>query len=217
VQGMHQSWLLEQVRRHATNPIPTGLINIETRFRYNPDVKSLPAMVPSVIPLLLMMIPAMLSTLSVVREKELGSILNLYVTPVTKLEFLVGKQLPYIAMGMVNYFCMCAMAVWVFGVPHKGDFLFLTMAAFLYVTFATGFGLLVSVFTRSQVAAIFATFLASFIPSIRFAGMIDPVSSLEGGPVCWATFFQAHTLCPSAVALSIKRWASPTWASICCR
>ncbi len=182
VQGMHQSWLLEQVRRHATNPIPTGLINIETRFRYNPDVKSLPAMVPSVIPLLLMMIPAMLSALSVVREKELGSILNLYVTPVTKLEFLVGKQLPYIAMGMVNFFCMCAMAIWVFGVPHKGDFLFLTMAALLYVTFATGFGLLVSVFTRSQVAAIFATFLASFIPSIRFAGMIDPVSSLEGGP-----------------------------------
>lgn len=52
------------------------------------------------------------------------------------------------------------MAVWVFDVPHKGDFLFLTLAAFLYVTFATGFGLLVSVFTRSQVAAIFATFLA---------------------------------------------------------
>ncbi len=182
VQGMHQSWLLEQVRHHATNPIPTGLINIETRFRYNPDVKSLPAMVSSVIPILLMMIPAMLSALSVVREKELGSILNLYVTPVTKLEFLVGKQLPYIAMGMVNFFCMCAMAVWVFGVPHKGDFLFLTSTALLYVTFATGFGLLVSVFTRSQVAAIFATFLGSFIPSIRFAGMIDPVSSLEGVP-----------------------------------
>lgn len=182
VQGMHQSWLLGQGRRHATNTIPAGLINIETRFRYNPDVKSLPAMVPSVIPLLLMLIPAMLSALSVVREKELGSILNLYVTPVTKLEFLVGKQLPYIGMGMANFFLLGAMAVWVFGVPHKGDFLFLTLAALLYVTFATGFGLLVSVFTRSQVAAIFATFLASFIPSIRFSGMIDPVSSLEGGP-----------------------------------
>ena len=139
-------------------------------------------MVPSVIPLLLMLIPAMLSALSVVREKELGSILNLYVTPVTKLEFLIGKQLPYIGMGMINFFLLSAMAVWVFGVPHKGNFLFLTLAALLYVTFATGFGLLVSAFTRSQVAAIFATFLASFIPSIRFAGMIDPVSSLVGGP-----------------------------------
>ncbi|NJA06462.1 ribosome-associated ATPase/putative transporter RbbA [Methylococcaceae bacterium WWC4] len=181
MQAMHQTWLLEQVRRHSTDPQPAGLIDIETRFRYNPDVKSLPATVPSIIPILLMLIPAMLSALSVVREKELGSILNLYVTPVTKLEFLVGKQLPYIAMGMANFFLLSALVVWVFGVPHKGDFLFLTLAALLYVTFSTGFGLLVSVFTSSQVAAIFATFVASFIPSSRFAGMIDPVSSLEGG------------------------------------
>ncbi len=181
VQAMHQTWLLEQVRRHSTDPKPAGLIDIETRFRYNPDVKSLPATVPSVIPTLLMLIPAMLSALSVVREKELGSILNLYVTPVTKLEFLVGKQLPYIAMGMVNFLLLSALVVWIFGVPHKGDFLFLTLAALLYVTFSTGFGLLVSVFTSSQVAAIFATFVATFIPSSRFSGMIDPVSSLEGG------------------------------------
>lgn len=181
VLAMHQTWLLEQARRRASNQISAGLMNIETRFRYNPDVKSLPAMVPSVIPILLMLVPAMLSALSVVREKELGSILNLYVTPVTKLEFLVGKQLPYIAMGMVNFFLLCAMAVWIFGVPHKGDFLLLTVAALLYVTFSTGFGLLVSVFTRSQIAAIFTTFIATFIPSSRFSGMIDPVSSLEGG------------------------------------
>lgn len=138
VQAMHQTWLLEQARRQATSPMPSGLITIETRFRYNPDVKSLPAMGPSVIPILLMLIPAMLSALSVVREKELGSILNLYVTPVSRLEFLIGKQLPYIAMGMVNFFLLCAMAVWVwvwvFNVPHKGDFLFLTLAVLLYVT-----------------------------------------------------------------------------------
>ena len=181
VQGMHQTWLLEQARRRAAKAVPSAAMNIETRFRYNPDVKSLPAMVPSVIPILLMLIPAMLSALSVVREKELGSILNLYVTPVSKLEFLVGKQLPYIAMGVVNFLLLCAMAVWVFGVPHKGDFLLLTLAALLYVAFATGFGLLVSVFTRSQVAAIFGTFIATFIPSNRFSGMIDPVSSLEDG------------------------------------
>ncbi|MDD2737847.1 MAG: ribosome-associated ATPase/putative transporter RbbA [Methylomonas lenta] len=189
VQAMHQTWLLEQARRHTSTPISTSLMSIETRFRYNPDVKSLPAMVPSVIPLLLMMIPAMLSALSVVREKELGSILNLYVTPVSKLEFLVGKQLPYIAMGMINFFLLCAMVVWVFGVSHKGEFLFLTLAALLYVIFATGFGMLVSVFTGSQIAAIFITFLFSFIPTIRFAGMIDPVSSLEGGARLVGTIF----------------------------
>jgi ribosome-dependent ATPase len=80
-----------------------GAARIETRFRYNPDVKSLPAMVPAVIPLLLLMIPAMLTALAVVREKELGSIINLYVTPVTRSEFLLGKQLPYVALAMLNF------------------------------------------------------------------------------------------------------------------
>ena len=181
VQAMHQGWLLENARQRATSRTPVGLMTIETRFRYNPDVKSLPAIVPAIIPMLLMLIPAMLSALSVVREKELGSILNLYVTPVSKLEFLVGKQLPYIAIGMVNFFLMSALAVFVFDVPHKGDFLFLTLAALLYVTDATGIGLLISTLTRSQIAAIFATFLVTFIPSIRFSGMLDPVASLEGG------------------------------------
>jgi ribosome-dependent ATPase len=178
---MHQGWLLEQARRRATSGVPAGLINIETRYRYNPDVKSLPAIVPAVIPMLLMMILSMLSALSVVREKELGSILNLYTTPVSKTEFILGKQLPYIAIGMVNFFLVSAMAVFVFGVPHKGDFLFLTLAALLYVGACTGLGMLVSVFTRTQVAAIYASFLVSYIPSARFSGMIDPVASLEGG------------------------------------
>jgi ribosome-dependent ATPase len=181
VVALHQGWLLEQARHRATSGVPTGLIAIETRYRYNPDVKSLVAIVPAVIPMLLMMISAMLSALSVVREKELGSITNLYVTPVSKLEFLVGKQLPYIAMGMVNFFLLCAMAVFVFGVPHKGDFLFLTVAALLFVGASTGVGLLISAFTRTQVAAIYASFLVTFIPSSRFSGLIDPVASLEGG------------------------------------
>jgi ribosome-dependent ATPase len=181
VQAMHQGWLMEQARRRYTGRLPPGLMTIETRFRYNPDVKSLPAIIPAVIPMLLMLIPAMLSALSVVREKELGSILNLYVTPVTKLEFLLGKQLPYIAMGMVNFFLLCALAVTVFDVPHKGDFLLLTLAALLYVTAATGLGLLISAFTRSQIAAIFATSIATLIPSTQLSGMLDPVSSLEGG------------------------------------
>ncbi len=181
VQAMHQGWLMEQARRHVSGHVPGGLATIETRFRYNPDVKSLPAIVPAVIPELLMLILTMLSALSVVREKELGSIFNLYVTPVTKLEFLLGKQLPYIAMGMVNFFLLCALAVFVFGVPLKGDFLLLTLAALLYVTSATGLGLLISAFTRSQIAAIFATALGTIIPASQFSGMIDPVSSLEGG------------------------------------
>ncbi|HDZ1541837.1 TPA: ribosome-associated ATPase/putative transporter RbbA, partial [Klebsiella pneumoniae] len=123
VQAMHLAWLQEMAGRQSSPQRDTSLISIETRYRYNPDVKSLPAIVPAVIPLLLMMIPAMLSALSVVREKELGSIINLYVTPTTRSEFLLGKQLPYIVLGMFNFFLLCALSVFVFGVAHKGSFL----------------------------------------------------------------------------------------------
>jgi ribosome-dependent ATPase len=116
----------------------------------------------------------------VVREKELGSIINLYVTPVTKLEFLLGKQLPYIATGMINFLLMTAMAIWVFEVPLKGSFWALSLGALLYVTASTGLGLLMSTFTRSQIAAIFGTALATMLPAIQFSGIITPVSTLEG-------------------------------------
>ena len=180
VQAMHLAWLQEMAGRQASPNRDTSLISIETRYRYNPDVKSLPAIVPAVIPLLLMMIPAMLSALSVVREKELGSIINLYVTPTTRSEFLLGKQVPYIVLGMFNFFLLCALSVFVFGVPHKGSFLTLTLAALLYVTIATGLGLLISTFMKSQIAAIFGTAIITLIPATQFSGMIDPVASLEG-------------------------------------
>ena len=180
VQAMHQSWLQDVASRQSTPASQSGLMNIETRYRYNPDVKSLPAIVPAVIPLLLMMIPSMLSALSVVREKELGSIINLYVTPTTRSEFLLGKQLPYIALGMLNFFLLCALSVFVFGVPHKGSFLTLTLAALLYIIIATGMGLLISTFMKSQIAAIFGTAIITLIPTTQFSGMIDPVASLEG-------------------------------------
>ena len=138
-------------------------------------------MVPAVIPLLLLLIPAMLTTLSVVREKELGSIINFYVTPTTRLEFLLGKQLPYVALGMFNFLLMTALAVTAFGVPLTGSFVALATGALLYVGCATAMGLLISTFMRSQVAAIFGTMVLTILPATQFSGMTDPVSSLQGG------------------------------------
>ncbi|MBW6510215.1 MAG: ribosome-associated ATPase/putative transporter RbbA [Desulfuromonadales bacterium] len=180
VQGMHQSWLIETAKTRFGQDISVGAASIETRFRYNPDVKSLPAMVPAVIPMLLLMIPAMLSALSVVREKELGSIINLYVTPVTRSEFLIGKQLPYIVLAMLNFLLMSLLAVTLFDVPVKGSFMTLLLATLIYVIFSTGFGLFASTFTRSQIAAMFFAMIGTMLPAIQFAGMINPVSSLEG-------------------------------------
>lgn len=180
VQGMHQGWLMDQATYRLGTPAK-GVINIETRFRYNPDVKSLPAIVPAVIPILLLMLPAMLTALAVVREKELGSIINLYVTPVTRTEFLIGKQIPYIVLAMVNYFLMALVAVTLFDIPITGSFTLLTVATFIYCIICTGMGLLASTFTRSQIAAMFTTMIATLLPAIQFSGMINPVSSLEGG------------------------------------
>ncbi|AWJ92771.1 ABC transporter ATP-binding protein/permease (plasmid) [Azospirillum baldaniorum] len=173
VQGMHSQWLASQTNTPS-------LATIETRFRYNPDVESLKAIVPAVIPILLLLIPAMLAALSVVREKELGSIINLYVTPVTRLEFLLGKQLPYVGLAMLNFLLMVAMAVTVFGVPLTGNLLALSAGAVLYTIAATAMGLLMSSFMRSQIAAVFGTTIATLIPATQYSGMIDPVSSLGG-------------------------------------
>jgi ribosome-dependent ATPase len=179
VQGMHAHWLAQKARE-IYGDAASGQFSIETRFSYNPGIESLVAMVPAVIPLLLLLIPAMLAALSVVREKELGSIVNFYVTPVTRLEFLIGKQLPYVALGMINAALLWLFAVLVFQVPFTGSLLAFATAALLYVSFATAFGLLVSAFMSSQIAAIFATTLMTIIPAVQFAGMIDPVSSLQG-------------------------------------
>lgn len=194
VQGMHLHWLRMQATENLGTDVSSLSSAVETRFRYNPDVKSLVAMVPAVIPLLLLMIPAVLTALSVVREKELGSIINLYVTPVSRLEFLLGKQLPYIALAFVNFLLMLVTAITLFKVPLTGSFWALSLSALVFVLFSTGFGLFASTFTKSQIAAILVSVLGTIIPAVQFAGMITPVSALEGagrliGEIHPASFF----------------------------
>ncbi len=181
VKSLHNQWLEEQAREHSAAANETlSLCNVETRYRYNPDVLSLPAMVPAVIPLLLMMIPAILAALAVVREKEMGSIINLYVTPLKRSEFLIGKQMPYVMFSILSSLMLIAMAVTVFDVPVKGSVFVLLVALVLYSMCSTGFGLLASSVTRSQIAVIFMTMLGTMLPAVQFCGMIDPVTSQEG-------------------------------------
>jgi len=179
VQGIHLTYLQQLAREAGVSGQPSPA-EVAIRYRYNPDVQSLPAMAPAMIPLLLMMIPAMLTALGVVREKELGSITNFYVTPTTRLEFLLGKQLPYIALGMFNFATLALLAVFVFGIPIKGSILTLCLGALLYVTCATGLGLLMSSILNSQIAAIFGTTIVTLLPAIQFSGLIHPTSAMEG-------------------------------------
>ena len=178
VQSMHNQWLTERARQQGIDS--RSLASIQSRYRYNPDVESLKAMVPAVIPLLLLMLPAMLTALAVVREKELGSIINLYVTPITRTEFLLGKQLPYVALAMLNFLCLSLLAVTVFGVPVSGSYPTLLLATAIFCFISTGMGLLASTLTSSQIAAMFIAMVGTIVPASQLAGMINPVSSLEG-------------------------------------
>ena len=188
IQAMHMQWL-------ASAGLVQSPVDIALRYRYNPEVKSLVAMVPAVIPMLLLLIPAMLTALSVVREKELGSIVNLYVTPTTRLEFLLGKQIPYVILAMLNFLLLTLMAVILFGVPLKGSFLALASGAFVYVVCATAMGLVMSSFMKSQVAAVFGTAIVTLIPATQYSGFVTPASALQGfGAVIGAVYPTTHFL-----------------------
>lgn len=180
VQAMHADWMMKKATALLGKKVALGDFQLEMRYRYNPGVESLVAMAPGVIPLLLLMIPAMLTVLSVVREKELGSIINFYATPVTRVEFLLGKQLPYVALAVLNAVLLAGIAVFVFRVPFTGSFPTFMLASLLYVSATTGLGLVISAFTSSQIAGMFATVLLTMIPAIQYSGLIDPVSSLRG-------------------------------------
>jgi ribosome-dependent ATPase len=179
LQAAHQQYLGELARRHGSEPAAPP-VGIETRFRYNQDFASVAAMVPSTIALLLVLIPAILMALSIVREKELGSIVNLYVTPVSRLEFLIGKQLPYILLAMLNFALLVLLAMTVFAVPLKGSLPALALGTLVYVSATTGFGMVVSAFTRTQIAALFGTAILTILPATQFSGMLTPVSALSG-------------------------------------
>ena len=187
--GMHYDYIQKLVMQNYGVKPALSSANVEMRYWYNPDFKSIFAMVPAVIPILLIFVPAILMALSVVREKELGSITNFYATPVTKIEFLIGKQLPYILVSMIGFFGLLALAVWVFVVPIKGSLLTFSFAALLYIITTTGLGLLISSFAKTQIAALAGTAILTLIPTINFSGLKDPVSSLEGMGAIIGTIF----------------------------
>jgi ribosome-dependent ATPase len=179
LEGVNALYLTDPAVK-TTIPAPAPPPDIEIRYKYNQDFESIYTMVPISISLLLALFPAILMALAIVREKELGSITNLYVTPVTRIEFLWGKQLPYIGLAVTNFVVMFVMALFVFQVPLKGSFLALLAGVLIYVTTTTAYGMLISAFTPTQIAALFGTAILTVLPATQFSGIMVPVSSLSG-------------------------------------
>ena len=190
VEGAHAAYigrLLADRGIRSASPVA----DLEVRFRYNQDVRSVFAVVPGVMMIILMLMPAVTTAMGVVREKELGSIINLYVTPTTGMEFLLGKQLPYVAIAAANFAILLAMAVALFGVPLKGSLAALTLGALLYVAAATAFGLVVSSFVRTQIAAMFAAAILASLPTVQYSGFMVPVASMPPDAQAIARAFPA--------------------------
>ena len=209
LQAMHQLYLTDPAIA-TTAPMSSPPADIEVRFKYNQDFDSIYAMVPANLSLMLALFPAILMALAIVREKELGSITNLYVTPVTRLEFLIGKQLPYIAIAMTNFALMFTMALFVFRVPLKGSFLTLLLGVLIYVTTTTAYGMLISAFTKTQIAALFGTAILTVLPATQFAGMMTPVSSLTGAARIMGQAFPMSYFVPISAGTFTKGLVSMT-------
>ncbi len=205
LQGVHAQFLSDPaIRGNGALAPDDPPADVAVRFRYNQDFDSIYAMVPSTIAMQLALIPAILMALAIVREKELGSITNLYVTPVTRLEFLAGKQIPYVFVAMLNFFMMLLLALIVFGVPLKGSFLMLFFGALVYVTTTTGYGMLISSFTSTQIAALFGTAILTVLPATMFAGMMVPVSSITGFGAVMGRLFPMTYFLPISVGTFTK-------------
>jgi len=154
-------------------------VQVDMSVWYNPTLESKNAVVPGILVLVLMMFPALLGSLLIAREKESGSIFNLYASPTGRLEIILGKLLPQLAVAMLDFAVMFASSRWVFDVRFTGSLGVLTAGALLYSVCTIGIGLLISILSRTQLAAMFTTFLVTMTTAFNYSGFVTPVASMD--------------------------------------
>lgn len=153
-------------------------VRLEVRYLYNQSVKSIWSLAPKLIMVILMISPPFLTALGVVREKESGSIYNIYSSTLSRGEFLIGKLSPYVGISILNAILLWLLAMWLYGVPFKGPPVFFFFATVMYVICTTGIGLVVSVLVRTQTAAMIVTAIFTIVPAVLYSGILIPISSL---------------------------------------
>ena len=182
-QAFTEERLIEYLRRSRglTQEQASRLVRpltVEVRYLYNEEVRSTWSMVPALVMFTLMLASPLLTALGVVREKETGSIYNIYSSTVSRAEFLTGKLLPYLVISIVNVCVLWLLAVGVFHVPFKGSVVFFFSASVVFIFCTTWIGLLISLLVQTQMAALIITMVVAMIPTILFSGLLVPVASL---------------------------------------
>lgn len=176
-------------RKHASILIKP--VTLEVRYLYNQEVKSIWGLGPGLIMFSLIFSTPMLTALGVVREKERGSIFNIFSSTVTRLEFLIGKLSPFVIIATINAMILWMLTAYLFDVPFKGNFLFFVVSSLVFVLCCAAIGLLVSLLVNTQMAALIITIVLTTVPTFLFSGFITPVSSLSPGAQVQAHFFPA--------------------------
>lgn len=162
-------------------------IELRTRVWYNPDLKSVDYMVPGVAAMVLMVVTQSLTALSIVRERELGTLEQLIVTPLRPWELMLGKMVPFALVGLVDLTVVLLIALYWFGVPFRGSLLVLYGGAGLFILCTLGLGLVISTFSRTQQQAQLLNFFFT-MPSILLSGFMFPISNMPR-VIQWITYF----------------------------
>ena len=176
-------------------------VRLESRYLYNQSLRSQWSISSGLMMLVLMVAPPFLTALGVVREKENGSIYNIYASTISRSEFILGKLLPYLLISCLNILILWWLVMTVFGATFKGTPFFYYLASVIYVICTAGIGLVVSLLVRTQVAAVMLTIVISFIPAMLYSGLLVPIESMGT-----ATQIESH-LFPTLYYLRI------TWGS----
>ena len=160
-------------------PAPTPSHNVvEPRVWYNPSLRSANFVVPGLFAVILMAFPPLLTALAIVREKETGTIQQIYASPVTSAEFVAAKLVPYGLVAAGEMVMLVVIGTWWFGVPFAGSPLLFAAAALVYVFTTVAVGLFVSAITRTQLTAMLVALIATLMPSFLYSGFLFPVFTM---------------------------------------
>jgi len=153
-------------------------INLEVRMLYNEGLKSVYMFVPGIMAMILMLISAMMTSISISKEKELGTMEVLLASPLKPLQIVLGKVTPYLLLSFINALTIILLGVFVFGVPIKGSFILLMGESFLFILMALSLGILISTVAPNQMVAMFISLLGLMLPTILLSGFIFPIQNM---------------------------------------
>lgn len=167
-----------QQKEMGANALPPYQIRTEVQLLYNPTLKGAYNTVPGVMGLILMLICAMMTAVSIAKEKELGAMEVILVSPMPPLMIILSKMIPYLTLSIVNYLTILVLAVYVLGVPIVGSFLILSMLALLFIIVSLALGLLISSIVDSQIAALLGSVMGLMLPTVLLSGLMFPIENM---------------------------------------